>query len=83
MTTLSITLLILIYLISIGGAYLFIQKSYYDTMGRWYNYRPIIMDIVAISFPLMNSILAVMYITGFWKKSNDIVLTFFKPNNKY
>lgn len=80
---LEIIILILLYLISIYGAYMFIQKAHFDPNGRYRNLHTEFGDIVMMLIPVINIIFSAMLIFGAWKKDGERPTPddFFKPKN--
>ena len=77
-----VIILITIYLLSIYGAYKFVQLSYHNKKGRWNNILPDIIDIIVTFFPFVNSALSIMLLLGEWKReSYKNQINFFKPKN--
>ena len=66
----TLIIILLIYLISIVGAYFFFKKAHskYPVEGRWSNLNPDINCFIIIIFPFANTILGFMFILGYWKK---------------
>ncbi len=76
--TLAITIT---YLLSVYGAYKFVQKSYYHKKGRWSNLSPEKIDTTMIFIPGVNTIATIDCITGGWKHYKYKKTNFFKPKN--
>jgi hypothetical protein len=88
MITLTIILsFLLIYCISICGAYKFIQKAYFHHLGKWskYNNVPDKDDRDMIFIPGVNTAFSIAYLFGKWKWEDlkqDDYTNFFKPKSK-
>jgi len=61
-------ILITIYLLSVYGAYKFVQLSYHHEKGRWNNIKPNNTDIIVTFFPFVNSAVGIMFLIGEWKR---------------
>lgn len=71
-------ILITIYLLSVFGAYKFVQFSYYHKKGRWNNVSPNNSDLIITFFPFANIALSIMFLIGEWKRDCYKETNFFK-----
>jgi hypothetical protein len=71
-------ILIIIYLLSVYGAYKFVQHSHYHEKGIWNNIKPHNIDLVVTFAPFANSILGIMFLMGEWKRDCYKEINFFK-----
>ena len=71
-------ILIIIYLLSVYGAYKFVQHSHYHEKGMWNNIKPHNIDLVVTFLPFINSILGIMFLIGAWKRDCYREINFFK-----
>ena len=71
-------ILITIYLLSVYGAYKFVQLSYYHEKGIWNNIKPNNTDLITTFLPFVNSMLSIMFLLGDWKRDCFKETNFFK-----
>lgn len=76
---------VLIYLVSVWGAYKFFQLSHYHPKGEYYGDTPIAALLLFILVPLMNSVVTISLLLGIWRKDWSINISFLlKPkHNKW
>lgn len=65
--TILITILLTIYVLSLYGAYKFIQLSHYHPHGVCKNLSPGPMDLFVVLCPVVNIIVSYDYLRGEWK----------------
>ncbi len=76
-------IIILIYVLSIIGAYLFVQKSYYDPKGVFKGKKdPDLTDLFVTFMPGINTGFSIIFILGGWKDKKYREINFFKPKDK-
>ena len=79
----TLIIVLVIYLLSVRGSYLFIQKAHYDPMGRWQSVNPTLSDLILILIPIYNTFSAIDYLIGSWEDDKyKKEFTFFKPKDK-
>jgi uncharacterized membrane protein YhdT len=64
----TILLLVLFfYVLSIYGSVRFLRRAYYHKKGMWYNKVPSNFDLFILIIPIVNTVLGVNFILGYWK----------------
>ena len=63
-----IIIVVLIYIISARGTFLFLQNAHFHPKGKWLNVKPKDSDTFMVFFPFVNTILAFGYVFRLWKK---------------
>lgn len=77
MNTPTIIILIIAYIVSVIGAFNFVQHAHYHKQGRWLGMGPDILSLLMIFMPPFNLVLSIGYLLGMWK--DDEYQDIFKP----
>jgi len=75
-------IIILIYLLTVLGAYKFIQYTHYHKNGIWSRVTPSTADLIMIWMPFYSPIFAILFILGLWKNSDYRETNIFKPKKE-
>jgi hypothetical protein len=76
----TLTTVLLVYIVSTYGTYEYIQKSHYHEEGQWNRITPDSIDVLIMIAPFVNSWFSIEYMLGLWRREQHN--NFFKPKNK-
>jgi TRAP-type C4-dicarboxylate transport system permease small subunit len=78
----TLVIIIIVYLLTILGAYKFIQYAHYHEKGTWKMLDdPETSDWIFVIFPITSFLLTIAFLFGLWKDPEYRRTMSFKPKN--